>query len=224
MKIWCCSNRKGSAVAESFVTLRDKMRTWLAVDADRLANAAAGDCLNLAHKELSRKYDGHWNEVLDSFATAANDRDYALPAGYRTPLTFWYIDPDTDAFVELQRVEKDTFDALFPDATVTSAPSHYTVWGSALYLGPTPDGVYTIWRNYYRIVADLTEANPTGGLIPDHWDVVFFGGLVHATRYLLEDARAPLWEAQYRRLESDLVSQQHRERSAARVPQSREPG
>jgi hypothetical protein len=213
-------------MAESFESLKAKMADWIGADALRLPEAVRGDCINLIQRQVMRNHDLRFGETADTLALISGDRDYPLPSTWRNPLSLWYTNPSTSARIDLVRLSKDEFDARFPSAADTGTPSHYTVWGLILYIGPTPNQNLTLNRNYYQYLPDLINGAPnnTNSFVNEAWDVLFFGALEHASRYLLEDPRAPMWAERFRELEGDLAGEHQRERSSGRVPQSREPG
>lgn len=213
-------------MAETFETLKAKIRDWLGVDTTRLPDSVCGDCINLVQQRVMRKHDLRFGETADTMAVATNDFDYDLPVGWQSPLDFWYINPTTGSYVQLRRLPKDEFDSTYPDSTKTGTVAHYTVWGNTLYLGPTPERAITLNRNYYKSLPDLADGPPnnTNLFIEQAWDVLFFGALEEATKYGIEDARVAIWAVRFQELELDLVSSHHREKSVGRVAQSEEPG
>ena len=212
-------------MAENFESLKAKILDWLAIDAVRLPDAVRGDILNIVQRQTVRNHDLRFAEISDTMATVASASSYTLPTNWRSPLNLWYISPNTGARVDLGRIPKDEFDTLYPDATKTGSPANYTVWGDLIYLGPTPDAILTVNRNYYGFLTDLADGSPnnTNAFVEEAWDVLLYGALGYACRYLLEDPRAPIWEGRYIELEQDLAREHHREKSAGRIIQSREP-
>lgn len=213
-------------MAETFETIKTKLGDWLDVNTTRLTDAVRGDLINIVQRRIGRNYDLRFFEVSDTFTTVDGTRDYALPARWSRPLSLWYQDPDDSAIVFLTRRDKDEFDNKFPDQTKKAKPSDYTVWAGNIQLGKTPDRVLTINRNYYRILADLADGagNNENDLTKNAWEVLLFGALVEATEYLIEDPRRSMWLSKFKEIESDLVSEHRRERSAGRIPQNTEPG
>ncbi len=208
---------------KDLTALRTALGDWLDVDTTRLSNSIRDDSLNIVMRRLLRKYDLWFGETSDTFATVDGTRDYAKPTGWSRPFSVWYTDPDTSAVVFLDRINKDEFDARFPDSTKKAKPTHYTVWGTNLQLGKTPDQVITINRNYYKILDDLSASNLSNDFTTNAWEVLLFGALVEITEFLIEDARRPMWVRKFEGFESDLQAEHRREHSAGRIPQSKEP-
>jgi len=211
---------------ETLETLRARMQSWLSANTTRLPDTVANDMINIVQRELCRKHDLRFLETSNTFVTVAGTAAYTLPTNWSRPYRFWYTHPDTTTVVQLENVAKETFDAWYPDATQTALPTVYTIWGPSLFLGKTPASVLTIFREYYALLPDLSDGSPTNtnALLTNAWETLFWGALVQASMFMFEDQRAPSWEAQYRRSESDLVSEHARAWSSGRIPQSQEPG
>jgi hypothetical protein len=207
----------------NFADAKTTLADFIGGNAVRFNDSTRGLLINLARRELSRLHDLRFNEVSDTFVTVAGTRGYALPTGWSRPHTLWYVHPENAGTVTLDYQSKEAFDLLFPDATQTALPTHYTVWAGQLQLGKTPDRVVTINRNFYRILADLTGTQ-IDDLMDQAWEVVHFKALVEASRYLVEDPRALTWKEKATELENQLVIEHARGRSAGRRAESQEPG
>lgn len=213
-------------MAETFETLKALMGDWLGVDSVRFPDAARGACLNFIQRRVIRNHDLRFAEITDTLAVTAGIYTYVLPAGWRSPLHIWYINPSTEARIDLVRQAKDDFDARHSDPSILGTSTTYTIWGQTFYIGATPEASFTLNRNYYAFLPNLVDGAPnnTNPFVEEAPDVLFFGALGHASKYLLEDPRAPMWEAQFAELEADLAGEHQREKSSGRIPQSREPG
>ena len=210
-------------MAEDFVSLKAKLGEWLRVSTTRLSDANRGDMINMAQRELLRRYELSFGELSDTFETEVGEPSYAFPSGFKQPRELWYAEDSAKHIIDY--LPKGEFDAWYPDPSETGAPCHFTWWGQTLYLGKTPDRVLTIYRDYDGYLPDLSDTPPnnTNALLESEWEVVFYRALTYATMFTIEDARLPIWEARAAALESDLVRQFRRARSAARVAQGRIP-
>ena len=213
-------------MAETFETLKAKLGDWFGVDTARLPDSVRGDTINLIQRQIMRRHDLRFGETTDTLALVAGTGSYTLPTLWSRPLNLWYTNPSTNSVTSLQRQDRDEFDLLYPDTTDTGTPLNYTVWGSSLIIGPTPDQNITLNRNYYAILTDLADVSPnnTNDFVAQAWEVLFYGSLAYVARYMLEDSRIAVLEAKFLELEADLVSEHRRERSSGRIPQSQEPG
>lgn len=200
------------------------MGDWIGANAKRIAHSVRTDILNIAQKELCRQWDLSYNEMLDTFDTVAATNTYALPTGFSRPYEMFYVDPDSQGVQNITFLLLDEFDDVYPDATKTGKPRHFTTWGGNLYLGKTPDQVLTIHRSYYRYLPDLSADGDENALTINAWEVVLFKALGDTARYGIEDERIPVWAARGRELEDQLVREHSRAKSAGRRPVSQEPG
>jgi hypothetical protein len=207
----------------TFEDMKTEMGTWLAVDAIRLPLATRGMIINVCQRELLGAYDLRYGEVTVDIPTEYNKPNYSRPAGWVRPYSLWYY---SDGKVNLDYKTKEEFDIIYPDASAKGPPIHYTLWGDYIYLGPTPNGVFSIHVNYRRILPDLADGSPnnTNAFIANSWEVLFFRSLWYATQFIIEDNRAPMWEKMASIFEAKLSIQSTRERSAGRRPVTREAG
>lgn len=207
----------------TFTDARSRLGDWVGANTVRFPNTVRGHCINMARRAVSRLHDSRYNEVSGTFATVVSTRSYALPARWSRPHTLWYTDPDNASQVYLDYLDRQTFDINFPDATKTGDPTAYTVWGGNMLLGKTPSRVFTVNRNYYEILADLSADADTDALMDENWELVHYKALVEATAYLVDDARVGLWKAKADELELQFVIEHVRGRSAGRRAESVEP-
>ena len=143
------------------------------------------------------------------------------------PKSIWYASPDDSSdIIFLTYKDKDAFDALYPDSTDTDDPESYTVWQEKIYLGKSPKRVITMNRNYWRLLADLTDTAPANENIftQQAWEYLLFASLVKAAEFGIEDERAPIWERERLKIEMALDLEDTRRAQTGRTPQSREPG
>ena len=211
-------------MAETFTTLKSKIGDWLHTNTTRVPDTVRADLLNMAQRDLLGDHDLRFGEHADTFATVASQQTYTLPSDFSRPFTFWYEDPDNEDVVFLDFKPKDEFDGLYPDATKTDKPVDFTIWGNTLYLGKTPDRVLTINRNYYRILADLSDANPSNTFTDQKWEAIFFKALALSSLYIAEDPRLPLWQGVSDGYERRLSREHRRAWSTGRKPQAKIPG
>lgn len=193
-------------MARTFEQLKADLADWLGVDEARLSENKRGLLINMAMRDLLRKYDLRFAERVDTFATVGSQAPYDLAADWSRPHVLYYL--SGGAKVDLVKRTKEAFDTLHPDPTVTSAtPTDYTVWGSNLYIGPTPVGVITINRSYFAILTDLADGAPDNEneFTSYAWEVLLFRAIADATRYLIEDPREDIWARRAGELEADLA-------------------
>lgn len=208
----------------TFAELKTKVADWLSVSTARLPVSVAGDLINMQQRELLRLHDLRFGEISDTFATVASTREVTLPATFSRPLKLWYLD-STAGLVTVNPIpEIDVFLRRYPDPTKTGSPVHFTIFGNQLWLGPTPGGVQTINRAYYGVLPDLVADGDSNDFTVRAWEVLLWGALVFATKYLIEDPRTPVFQENLDRTLSQLLTEHSRARYSAGELVSQEPG
>lgn len=104
----------------------------------------------------------------------------------------------TSTPVVLESVPSQVIDQRYGVA-VSGVPLAYSVVGSNLRLGPTPDGVYALEVTHYGPIEALSDAAPSNWVLTNHPDLYLYGALVQASPYLGDDARVQTWAALYSR-------------------------
>ncbi len=207
---------------------------WLKVDSRRLSAAAATDVINMARKDISRKYKLNYAESTYQFNTQIGLATYALPDDFSQPVTFRYLDSDSDEWIFLRyrayadflskNITSDEEDEWVDDEEIPGAPEEYTWWQRNLILRPTPTVVVPMYFDYFALSAEMKTSAAYDSLTMYAWDVLLFKCLEFACRYLLEDQRALMWKGQADETQMDLHREYSRSRSAARIPQAKEYG
>lgn len=206
----------------TFQQMKDRLADWLGADNEiRFPDSVRGDLINMARRELSRRYDLIYNEVTDSMDTVAGQRDYDVPTGWSRPLSLWYL--HSGKKIDLDYLRKTDFDTAWPDASDQDLPAQFTVWGGKIQLAPTPGEVLPVIRNYYVVLPMLSNAEDADLLMANGWECVLFLALAEASKYMLEDPRVPMWQARSQELLAGLVHESARARTMPIVPQGREP-
>lgn len=87
---------------------------------------------------------------------------------------------------------------LYPEE-YTGEPEKFSVVGTNIRLGPTPDGTYNLECIYRARVSALSGDSDTNDILTYYPAVYFYGCLSHAAPYLRNDERVPLWAQYYQR-------------------------
>ena len=74
--------------------------------------------------------------------------------------------------------------------STVSEPDVYTLIGSKIYLGPTPDAVYTLLIDNYQAFAALSDGAPTNWLITNTPDLYLYATLLEAYSFIRDDREA----------------------------------
>lgn len=79
----------------------------------------------------------------------------------------------------------------------TGTPQYVTVVENRLYLAPTPDQSYTAELTYLERLPPLGNDNVSNSVLREAPGAYLFGSLLQAAPYLKNDARIPVWQAEY---------------------------
>jgi len=168
------------------------------------------DFITLAEARIARDLRLRKQVVNTTLSTVAGTQGVTLPSDFLEAenLTLSNTNPPG----ALSVVTPEILDRKFPEAYVTGQPRVYTVVGDQLLFGPTPDAVYSVSLAYYQRFAALSTAS-TNWLLTNHPNVYLFAALAEGAPYLMEDERAPLWEAKY---QADVLRLQQMDDAALR--------
>jgi len=222
------------------------LHRWLGITVNELDNDSAGEIVNIVMRDFCRPGETRFTERSDTFRTRVYIRDYDTPEGWSKPRSFWYqaaTSTSTDTGVTwIEYKDKDTFDKLFPASGLFGSsfigpmgvgtfgeanlgePVIYTEWAGKIMLGPVPNRVFTIYRNWWGLPADLTDASPTNEFTKQAWDYLLYASLVEATKWGFEDDRVGLWMEKAEKIRANMEIEDARSRTTGQQPVSDYPG
>ena len=165
----------------TYAELQTAVLGWLARPGDPLVAPAVPDMVRLFEAEASRRLKvGEAEKAVSLSVTGAAAT--VLPADC----------------CQVRRVSMgESLLAYVPPhqlAAQSGIPRAYTLFGATrIWLGPAPQGNYTIDLIYQSGVPPLGDATPSNWLLQKHPDAYLFGVLAEAELYIGHDERAPLW-------------------------------
>ena len=92
----------------------------------------------------------------------------------------------------------------------TGQPVYFAFVDDTMELAPTPDASYTLQLTYYGSIDALSDSNTTNFVSTGHPDVYLYGALKHASIFLMEDERVPLFTAQFEKALEEMRLEQER--------------
>ncbi len=140
-------------------------------------------------------------ESLSAMTTAQGVTTAALPTGWLQGRVVWLN--GTDPRQELQYVTPQQFWKM-TGQTETRQPKSFTITGENASFSPIPDAAYAVAATFYKRLDALSDTTTTNWMLTNAPDVYLFGTLKHAMPYIRNDARMPLWDAQYQRAVMDV--------------------
>ena len=79
----------------------------------------------------------------------------------------------------------------------TGQPVYFAMVDDSIELAPTPDVEYTLQLTYYAKISALSDSNTSNFVSVSHPDVYSYGALKHASIFLMEDDRIPMFTQQF---------------------------
>jgi len=142
-------------------------------------------------------------------ATATAENQYlALPNDWLEAIN---IEITYNDFRPLMQMSIESLDVYRKaNNNVTGQPIYYALVDNTLELAPTPDSSYTLQLTYFSKIDALSDSNTTNFVLTSHPDIYLYGSLKHASVFLMEDERAPLFNAQFEKSLEELRLQQER--------------
>ena len=93
---------------------------------------------------------------------------------------------------------------------VTGQPIYFALVDDSIEFAPTPDGSYTVQLTYYGKIDALSDSNTSNFLSTGYSDVYLYGCLKHASIFLMEDERVPLFTAQFEKALEEMRMEQEK--------------
>ena len=89
-------------------------------------------------------------------------------------------------------------------------PVYYAMVDDSIELAPTPDGQYTLQLTYYAKISALSDSNTSNFVSVSHPDVYLYGALKHASIFLMEDERIPMFTQQFEKALEEMRLEQEK--------------
>lgn len=89
-------------------------------------------------------------------------------------------------------------------------PVYFAMVDDSIELAPTPDGEYTLQLTYYVKISALSDTNTSNFVSVSHPDVYLYGALKHASIFLMEDERIPMFTQQFEKALEEMRLEQEK--------------
>tara|TARA_R110001606_G_scaffold383996_1_gene546556 strand:+ start:74 stop:724 length:651 start_codon:yes stop_codon:yes gene_type:complete len=142
-------------------------------------------------------------------ATATADSQYlTVPTDWQEAIN---IEITSNNFSPLFQQSIESLDVYRKSNNNTvGQPVYYAMVDDSIELAPTPDGSYTLQLTYYAKINPLSDSNTTNFVSTDHPDVYLYGALKHASIFLMEDDRIPLFTNQFEKALEEIRLEQEK--------------
>lgn len=129
-------------------------------------------------------------------ATATADAQYlSVPTDWLEAIN---VQIDSNDFSPLFQQSIESMDVYRKsNNNLTGQPVYYAMVDDTIELAPTPDVEYTLQLTYYAKISSLSDSNTSNFVSVSHPDVYLYGALKHASIYLMEDERIPMFTQQF---------------------------
>jgi len=183
----------------NYTDLQSSITGWLRRDGDTSLVATAPDLITLAEAQFNRDIRHRRMETSTTLTLTGGSNTVALPTDYIETRT---------AIVQSSPKQVMTFVtpsqlAINWASGTSGIPTEYTIIGTNMKVGKTPDTGYSLELTYYQQIPDLAS-NTTNWLLTNHPDMYLYGSLLQAAPYLGDDERVPVWGAYYERAREGL--------------------
>lgn len=142
-------------------------------------------------------------------ATATADAQYiSLPTDWLEAIN---VEITSNDFRPLMQMSIESLDVYRKaNNNVTGQPIYFALVDNTMELAPTPDASYTLQLTYFSKIDALSDSNTSNFVLASHPDIYLYGSLKHASVFLMEDERAPLFNAQFEKSLEEIRLQQER--------------
>ena len=142
-------------------------------------------------------------------ATATADAQYiSVPTDWLEAIN---VQIDSNEFSPLFQQSIESMDVYRKsNNNSTGQPVYYAMVDDTIELAPTPDSQYTLQLTYYAKISSLSDSNTSNFVSVSHPDVYLYGALKHASIYLMEDERIPMFTQQFEKALEEMRLEQEK--------------
>lgn len=184
----------------TYTELQASILTWMQ---NASLSSLTPDLVTLAEARIARDLRLRRQISTTNLSTVADTQTVAVPSDW---LETENITLMTSIPRNLGVITPEQMDARFPLDYYAGEPRYYTMIGSSIILGPTPDAVYTISLDYYAKFPALAD-NSTNWLLTNHPQIYLYACLHEASLYTKEHDQAAMYLQKYT-LDKDALQDQ----------------
>jgi hypothetical protein len=93
---------------------------------------------------------------------------------------------------------------------IIGQPVYFSLSDKQIEFAPKPDASYTAQITYYARITGLSDSNTTNFVSNNYSDVYLYGCLKHASIYLMEDERVPLFHEYFEKSLEEMRQEQEK--------------
>jgi len=163
------------------------------------------DFIQLAEARMSRELETRSQEKRATATLTADDEYVALPTDLREVRE---VKLNTSPNTVLEYRSPTALDSQFTGAG--GKPQAYSIVGNEIKFRPIPDSAYTAEIIYIGSLDALSDSNATNTILSRHPDAYLSGALAEAYVYLMDDARAQLYDGKFGRAIEEIKKDEQR--------------
>lgn len=163
------------------------------------------DFIQLAEARMSRELETRSQEKRATATLTADDEYVALPTDLREVRE---VKLNTSPNTVLEYRSPTALDSQFTGAG--GKPQAYSIVGNEIKFRPIPDSAYTAEIVYIGSLDALSDSNATNNILSRHPDAYLSGALAEAYVYLMDDARAQLYDGKFGRAIEEIKKDEQR--------------
>lgn len=174
----------------TFAELKTEVENWL--DRSDLTSKV-DEFITLAEARFNRDFvEKNIRKMTTEADLTVDGQTVALPSDF---LKIRRLYLNTSPIRELEYLSPNSFWKAWAGSQ-TGKPRVYTIEGTNILFGDTPDATYTGKLLYYQKIPDLAT-NDTNWLLVDAPDIYLYGTLIAAQSYIHDDTRIKTWAGLY---------------------------
>lgn len=158
----------------TYAELQSAVSAWmLRASTDAVVTAAqVQNYIFLCEAELNRVLKVRELETDVALPTVQNQAYLTLPSDFKKIASLEYDDnsANLDQVGSRQELKRKW-------GNVSQQPTEYAIFGSKIYLGATPDAIYTSHLYYYKAIPALTDTNTTNAILTAFPDLYLSGAI-----------------------------------------------
>ena len=176
----------------TFTELQTQIRQYTETSSDVLTDTVVNDFILQAELRIFREVDLDCFRAYEFTTLSVGNEFIVLPGATPSTMAFVrtatiYPTTGTDANVRTYLIQKDIsyMTEYWPNRTINAKPKYYAMWDqNTLYVAPTPDVAYNIELALNRNETKLSATNTTSWVSTNAPQVLLYGCLVEAFKYL----------------------------------------
>lgn len=137
------------------------------------------DFIALAEKRINGDLDARLQDTVTTLTTVASTPTVALPTD---AINIRSLVVQSSPNEVLDYLTPDQFNTQYAWAT-TAQPRAFTIIGSLIYFGPTPDAAYSV-KCFYKAQVPALASSGTNWLMTNYPNVYLTASLIEAAKYI----------------------------------------